>query len=110
MRTNGSTADAQKYLDEVRDRAYNVANGGSAPEVTVSLDNILDERRKEFFGDGLRYWDLVRTGNAAKYLGPLGWKPNGKLGGQDHWFWMIPESEVNNAASTDKPLTQNPGY
>lgn len=52
---------AQEYYDQVRERA----GLGSR---TVSMDNLLDERRLEFVGEGKRYFDLVRTGKAASVL------------------------------------------
>jgi hypothetical protein len=52
---------AQEYYDLVRRRA----GLGSR---TVSIDNLLDERRLEFVGEGKRYFDLVRTGKAASVL------------------------------------------
>ncbi len=99
-------ASAQGYLDEVRDRAY----GGDAPELAATLDNIIQERRKEFIGEGLRYWDLVRTGKAQEVLGPLGWYTNITWGGVPRWVAPIPQSEVSRAAGTDFPLVQNDGY
>ena len=57
----GNNTDAQKYLDEVRQRA-------GVASVAVNLDNILNERRLEFVGEGKRYFDLVRTGKAATVL------------------------------------------
>ncbi|HUP14308.1 MAG TPA: RagB/SusD family nutrient uptake outer membrane protein, partial [Niastella sp.] len=51
-------ANAQKYFDAVRNRAF----GGSAPPKTVSQAAILTERRMEFVGEGHRYWDLLRQG------------------------------------------------
>lgn len=50
--------NAQKYFDDVRNRAY----GGSAPSKTVNQANIMAERRLEFAGEGIRYWDLLRQG------------------------------------------------
>jgi hypothetical protein len=94
LRTGGSTSDAQGYYDEVRNRAYN----GSAPAKTVSLDNILLENRLEFVGEGHRFWDLVRTGNAVKVLGSRGYKDTKK-------YLPIPQSEIDKAEGT---LTQNP--
>lgn len=98
LRTNGPVADAQKYLDLVRDRAYGDAD---APPVTATIENILLERRKEFMGEGIYYWDLVRTGKAQEVLGANGWTPSKK-------YWPIPNAEMNNTAGTAFPLTQNP--
>jgi starch-binding outer membrane protein, SusD/RagB family len=55
------SANAQKYFDNVRNRAY----GGSAPAKTVNQANIMAERRLEFAGEGHRYWDLLRQGVAV---------------------------------------------
>jgi len=48
----GST-NAQSYFDKVRARA-------GLSSLPVSKDNILAERRLEFAGEGIRYWDLLR--------------------------------------------------
>jgi starch-binding outer membrane protein, SusD/RagB family len=52
------SSNAQTYFNNVRNRAY----GGSAPAKTVSQANIMTERRLEFAGEGIRYWDLLRQG------------------------------------------------
>ncbi|MGV3766056.1 MAG: RagB/SusD family nutrient uptake outer membrane protein [Chitinophagaceae bacterium] len=53
---------AQNYFDLVRQRAL----GGSFLSIPVSQENIMKERRLEFAGEGIRYWDLLRQGvNAA---------------------------------------------
>ncbi len=57
------TGDAKSLLTQVRERA-----GLGAVDATI--DNIIDERKKEFVGEGKRYWDLVRTGLAASVLVP----------------------------------------
>ena len=53
LRTGGSAADAKEYLKRVRQRA-------GLSEVEATIDNIIQERRFEFVGEGKRYWDLVR--------------------------------------------------
>jgi hypothetical protein len=47
--------NAQNYLDKVRSRA-------GLTSVPVTKANILAERRLEFVGEGIRYWDLLRQG------------------------------------------------
>ncbi|MBX2966572.1 MAG: RagB/SusD family nutrient uptake outer membrane protein [Cyclobacteriaceae bacterium] len=89
------SSNAQAYLDEVRDRA----GLGSIP---ANLDNILQERRLEFVGEGKRYWDLIRTDRAATVLVPNlyrtnTWSPSKK-------YLPIPQSEIDAAQGT---LTQN---
>jgi len=59
VRTNGDLGLAKSYITRVRQRA------GLVSEVDATLDNILTERRKEFLGEGKRYWDLVRMEDVA---------------------------------------------
>lgn len=60
------SANAQKYFDEVRKRAYKT----NFVPLTVSKNNILKERKFEFAFEGIRYWDVLRQGlnNAAATL------------------------------------------
>jgi len=98
VRTNGSTADAKTYLNQVRKRA------GLVTELEPTIDNIINERHLEFVGEGKRYWDLIRTGKAATTLVPdeygyrtNSWTPSKK-------YLPIPQSEMDKAQGT---LTQN---
>ena len=59
VRTGGDAAKAKGYITQVRKRA------GLVSEVEPTLDNILTERRKEFLGEGKRYFDLVRMEDVA---------------------------------------------
>jgi len=59
-------ASAQSYLDVVRKRAF--GDKFDQNKVEATLDNIKQERHLEFVGEGLRYWDLVRWGDAARVL------------------------------------------
>lgn len=59
VRTGGDQTVANGYLEQVRARA------GLVTPVEATLDNILTERRKEFLGEGKRYWDLVRMDEVA---------------------------------------------
>ena len=43
------------YMNQVRQRA-------GLGETTYSTDNLFAERHREFMGEGLRYWDLLRQG------------------------------------------------
>jgi hypothetical protein len=105
MNENGKPSDAVTYLNQVRKRA----RGGSIsvlPDVTITdknllRDKILLERRHELAMEGERFWDLVRTGNAASVLGPLGFIP-GK-----HEVLPIHQSEIDISQGS---LTQNPNY
>jgi starch-binding outer membrane protein, SusD/RagB family len=50
--------NAQKYFDDVRKRAW----GGNFVQTTVTQAAIMEERRLEFAGEGIRYYDLLRQG------------------------------------------------
>lgn len=98
LRTNGNTADAQRYLNEVHHRS------GLTDNKAATIDNIIDERQLEFVGEGKRYWDLVRTGKAASTLVPdqYGYRTN--TWSQSKKYLPIPQSEIDAAQGT---LTQN---
>ena len=56
LRTGGSaTGEALTWINKVRERA------GLDALTTVSVDDVLTERRLEFVGEGKRYFDLVRA-------------------------------------------------
>jgi hypothetical protein len=88
----GSGARAQALLDAVRSRV------GLAP-VPVSLQAIWDERRIELAGEGHRWFDLVRTGNAATALAFKGF-----TAGKNE-ILPIPLRETENTL-----IDQNPHY
>jgi hypothetical protein len=50
--------NAQTYFDNVRKRAF----GSNFVQIPVTQANIMNERRFEFAGEGIRYWDLLRQG------------------------------------------------
>lgn len=58
------SANAAEYLNRVRRRAYTVDGevGAGFNEVSVTPENIMEERELEFAFEGIRYWDLLRQG------------------------------------------------
>ena len=88
----GSGARAQALLDAVRARV----GLGSVP---VSMAAIKNERRAELAGEGHRFFDLVRWGDAATVLASRGFKA-GK-----NEILPIPSQELQGTK-----LVQNPGY
>lgn len=88
----GTGARAQALLDAVRARV-------GLPSVPVSQTAIMNERRAELAGEGHRWFDLVRTGQAASVLAGRGFTP-----GRDEIF-PIPFRELENTN-----LVQNPNY
>ncbi len=89
---NGTGSRAQALLDAVRARV------GLAP-VPVSLQAIKDERRRELAGEGHRFFDLVRWGEASTKLASKGF-----VAGKNE-IMPIPLTEL-----TGTILKQNPGY
>lgn len=83
---------AQALLDAVRARV-------GLASIPVSIQAIKDERRRELAGEGHRWFDLVRWGDAQAKLGTRGF-----IAGK-HEVLPIPFNELQNTA-----LTQNPGY
>ncbi|MRX65409.1 RagB/SusD family nutrient uptake outer membrane protein [Maribacter luteus] len=98
---SGDNPGALEDLNSIRNRA-------GLPDTIVGttgdlLDAILQERRVELFTEqGLRWFDLKRTGTAEEALGDLktNWKPTDIL-------LPIPETELE---INPNLLPQNPGY
>ncbi len=85
-------ARAQALLDAVRARV-------GLASVPVSLEVIKAERRMELAGEGLRFFDLVRWGDAATKLASRGFTPN------KNEILPIPNAEL-----LGTKINQNPGY
>lgn len=85
-------ARAQALLDAVRARV-------GLPSVPVSLAAIKAERRLELAGEGHRFFDLVRWGDAASKLAGRGFVAN------KNEIFPIPYRELQGTK-----LKQNPGY
>jgi tetratricopeptide (TPR) repeat protein len=88
---------AQGYLNQVRQRAFGDVNHNISLTGAALKQAIWDERRLELAMEGDRFFDLVRTGQAAAKI------PGFKTGKNE--VFAIPQSEVDVSG-----LTQNPGY
>ena len=105
LNENGKPTQALTYLNMVRARARQ-GNPGILPDIVTTdqsqlRDLIFNERRHELGLEGLRFWDLVRTGRAPAKLGPLGF-----VTGKNE-ILPIPQSEIDLSQGA---LTQNPNY
>lgn len=87
---------AQTYLNLVRDR---VGMPAVVATGTALRDAIWAERRLETAGEGLRFFDLVRTGQAAAEITNF-------VAGK-HEVFPIPQAEIDLSGGT---WTQNPNY
>jgi starch-binding outer membrane protein, SusD/RagB family len=83
---------ALEDINIIRQRA------GIPPLTSVTLDDILKERRLEFAFEGHRWFDLKRTGRAMEYM-PY-------VRSEENLTWPIPQSEMD----LNPNLVQNPGY
>ena len=92
VRGGGDLSKAQSYLDQVRGRV-------GLPSVPATLDNIYNERKLELATEGHRWFDLVRTGQAATVLSSKGFKKG------INEVMPIPQVDLNGSK-----LKQNNGY
>ena len=104
---DNKAAQAKQYVDKIRTRA-----GLPVLAADPTMNDIKRERKLEFIGEGRRYFDLVRWGDAeavatlqaftAKYHSKLsGLAPSVK-----DLLLPIPQAEMNNRSNWD----QNLGY
>ena len=74
----------------------------------VTLDFILDERSREFYGEWQRWLDLVRTRSLVNRV--KAWNPEAAPNIKDfHMLRPIPQSEIDRVVQGPK-FPQNPGY
>lgn len=106
----GTTVDipgAQSDIDAIRDRAG--LGGTTAATVPDLMDEIMDQRKKEFFAEGHRWFDLIRTGRALTTLSGLTRSEGSStysLGDADRQVFPFPNKDVQ----TNKNLEQNEAY
>ena len=95
--TAPNDSKAQEYLNMVRQRAFGDMLHNISATGTTLKQAIWDERRLELAMEGDRFFDLVRTGQAAT-------KITGFMVGK-HEVFPIPQAEISISG-----ITQNPGY
>ena len=98
-------ANAAQFLNMVRNRA-GLANTTATTQSELR-DAIEMERRLEFIGEGHRWFDLKRTGEAVSTMNAW-FVATGKnvVINSDNLLLPIPQSQID----TDPAITQNPGY
>ena len=93
-------------LNRIRTRAF-----GSPNSIEATTENIKLERRREFMGEGMRFWDLVRWGDAASVLTEnLPQYNSVRTYDEQKKYLPIPQAEMEKTKGTDFELKQNPGW
>jgi hypothetical protein len=115
----GDPTDAAAMINVVRQRAaYRSTNTAAqndsavvAMTITpaqVTIDFILDERTREFYGEWQRWWDLQRTQSLIRRV--TAWNPEAAPFIQPfHALRPIPQQQID-LVTSGQPFSQNPGY
>lgn len=106
--------NSQQYLDQVRARAF---YPNPAPALPYSLENLKLERRRELALEGVRYYDLLRWGDAQAAINSANGVVDVRIAGvpskytinfdPSRAFSPLPESQIR--VSQGK-LVQNPAW
>jgi len=92
-------SQALAYLNQVRERAFGNSNSNISASGSALTDAIWEERHFELMGEGHRFFDLVRTGQAANAI-------DGFQAGK-HELFPIPFEEIQ---FSNGNWNQNPNY
>jgi len=105
MRKNGGIADgvALQLINDCRSRAFSPANQAAAAytAATLTMDELLAERGREFIFEGFRRQDLIRWN---KFTTATWWDHSATAATKS--LYPIPQQQRN----LNPNLTQNPGY
>lgn len=99
LKTNDETA-AAKYIDDLRKER--IADYVAGSTVSVTIDDILTERRLELNGEGHMAWDMWRNGKSINNPVAKEVKP-----GAYNAVFPIPQANINTSHGA---LKQNPGF
>lgn len=101
----GNTVPAATYLNQIRLRAGLLATTATLqPDIKTAIEL---ERRFELVGEGHRWFDLLRTGNAVSVMNAWFTANNILITiNAKHLLMPIPQGQID----TDPSIKQNPGY
>lgn len=100
---------AQDYFNEVRKRAYTQDDGtlsNGYKELPATEDNILNERKLEFVGEGIRYWDLLRQGIQVAAKAIAASSGTVETGGSNETVTISADNVIAKRGFSQIPLTQ----
>ena len=109
---SNNKAKAVTYLNRIRQRAPGL---DPATEATINLDMIADERSKELFTEGHRFFDMIRWNKSITYnddlIFPAVTIPHRPIT-IDRTFYktVLPISQAEMDANPAIKAQQNPGY
>ncbi|QIH36365.1 RagB/SusD family nutrient uptake outer membrane protein [Sphingobacterium sp. DR205] len=101
-----TTTDVDAVVNQIRKRA-----GLTAALTNVTKSQLMDERRREFIGEGTRWFDLIRSGTVESVM--KAWITKDDAAKQmsafqvNYVLYPVPQSELDNSPGL---YTQNPGY
>ncbi len=103
----GTQAEADEIVNQVRARA-----GIAQPLSNVTLPELMEERRREFAGEGLRWHDLVREGMVLDVMNAWILKEDtrnvmSRNIDANQIIYPVPQAELSARPGL---YTQNPGY
>ncbi|RAK70629.1 RagB/SusD family nutrient uptake outer membrane protein [Hymenobacter edaphi] len=111
----GDQAGALAIVNQIRRRAYGlpITTPSTAADLTsLTLDQLLEERRREFAGEGIRWHDLVRSGRAVDVMNA--WVTADDASNRirkpltsNDVLYPVPQQEL---AASSYAYEQNPGY
>ena len=103
---------ASNYLNAIRKRAPALLPSTAA---TVTLDMIIDEKSKELFAEGIRYFDMIRLNRDIEFnddfISPAVQIPHRtKIINRTFYKTILPISQSEMDANPAIASQQNPGY
>ncbi|WP_321373150.1 RagB/SusD family nutrient uptake outer membrane protein [uncultured Draconibacterium sp.] len=107
---DGKAAEAATYINEVRERA---AYPGKESEMLITADDvtidfILDERSREFYGEQKRWFDLKRTGKLIERY--KAYNPEGQTNDYIQSYHLLRPIPANQLTRVTNEMRQNDGY
>jgi hypothetical protein len=85
-----------------------LAGYGLSSSGELDIDFILDERARELATEGLRFWDLKRTGKLVERVQKYNTDAAPAIN-DHHNLRFIPQEQMDAIRNTDE-FVQNPGY
>ena len=101
---------AANYLNAIRKRAPGLA---AATAATVTVDMILDERSKELFGEGQRFFDMIRLNKSITFndeIIAISVPTRPKTIDRSFYKTLLPISQAEINANPGMLAQQNPNY